>query len=250
MRGEIAVLVGPTGSFGASILHALVAEGLIVVGVGRNQNALDLLADRYGPAFRACGADIGHDDAIQKISSLIDAPVATVVHGVGLPVAGGVVEAEISAIGLACNLKCGGFLRLIRACDAYLRPRSRLIAIGGHYGFEPSPYAMTAGVANAALANIVRQVSLAYGGRGITAHLVSPGPADTERLRRVATDRAQRSGRSLEEELQSMMSESAIGAFTTPAQVSWAVRMLLAPEADALAGSTLNLDSARRRGAG
>ncbi len=45
-----------------------------------------------------------------------------------------------------------------------------------------------------------------------------------------------------------MRGESAIGAFTTPEQIAWAVQMLLSPHADALAGSTLFMDAGRRRG--
>ena len=106
----------------------------------------------------------------------------------------------------------------------------------------------TAGVANAAVANLVRQLSWAYGPDGITAHLVAPGPADTERLRNVALARARQSGRDLDDELDDMRAESAIGAFVDVGQVAWGVASLLAPEADALAGSTLFLDAGRRRG--
>jgi enoyl-[acyl-carrier-protein] reductase (NADH) len=45
-----------------------------------------------------------------------------------------------------------------------------------------------------------------------------------------------------------MCAESSLGTFTTPEQVAWAVALLLAPEADAMTGSTLMLDSGRRRG--
>jgi NAD(P)-dependent dehydrogenase (short-subunit alcohol dehydrogenase family) len=139
-------------------------------------------------------------------------------------------------------------LRLVRGVEARLRAGSRLVAIGGHYGFEPTAYAATAGVANAAVANLIRQLSWAYGEQGVTAHLVAPGPADSERLRHVAAARATRNGSDLEDELGAMRAESAIGAFVSAEQVAWAVSTLLAPEADALAGSTLFLDAGRRRG--
>ena len=45
-----------------------------------------------------------------------------------------------------------------------------------------------------------------------------------------------------------MRGESAIGAFTTVEQIAWAIALLLAPEADALAGSTLFMDAGRRKG--
>jgi NAD(P)-dependent dehydrogenase (short-subunit alcohol dehydrogenase family) len=159
-----------------------------------------------------------------------------------------VLSIDTQALVDAVNIKVGGLLRLVRAVDARLTTDSRLVAIGGHYGFEPTAYAASAGVANAALVNVVRQLSLAYGARGITAHLVAPGPADTERLRRVAADRAQLQGTTVEAVLATMKADSSLGAFTEPGQVAWAVEILLAPEASAMTGSSLMLDAGRRRG--
>lgn len=251
MTRETAVIVGVTGAFGQVIAKTLLGRGLNVVGVARDGDALERVKADCGEGFVSCVADIGSDEAIASIKdALPEGDVATVVHSVGLPVAGGVLNAPPDALALACNLKVSGFLRLVRACEDRMRRGSRLVAIGGHYGFEPSPYAATAGVANAALANLVRQMSWGYGERGITAHLLAPGPADTDRLRKVAAARAERAGKPLDEEYEEMRGESAIGSFTTPEQVAWAVSMLLAPEADALAGSTLGLDSGRRKGIG
>jgi len=249
---EQAVVVGAGGAIGAYIVGALVDAGLRVVGVGRDADRMAPLAARHGERFAACLTDIASDDAIAAIHAAVDVPggaaVAMVVHAAGVPVAGGVKTAATQAVVEACNVKVAGFMRLVRAVEPRLRRGSRLVAIGGHYGFEPSPYAATAGVAIAGLANVVRQMSWAYGGDGITSHLVAPGPADTERLHQVMIHRAAAAGSTAEAELDALRSESAIGGLTTPGQVAWAVRMLLAPEADALAGSSLMLDSGRRKG--
>lgn len=246
----IAVVVGASGAMGSVIVRRLLAAGLQVVAVARfGAGAHGLPID--GHDLIACPADIASDQAGAAIAECVGrlaGPVQLVVHGAGVNPAGGVLTADIPSIVDAVNIKVGGLLRLVRAVDDRLVPRSRLVAIGGHYGFEPTAYAATAGVANAALANLVRQLSWAYGPRGITAHLVAPGPADTERLHRVAAARAERDGVDLGEVLAQMRAESAIGAFTTPEQVAWAITMLLAPEADALAGSTLFMDAGRRKG--
>jgi NAD(P)-dependent dehydrogenase (short-subunit alcohol dehydrogenase family) len=244
---EIAVVVGSTGAMGAVITQRLAAAGLTVVAVARSADALASLAAQV-PGVRPCVADIADDSAVEAIRACLDAPVRLVVQGAGVATAGGVLTAPTAAVVDAVNIKVGGMLRLVRAVDERLLPQSRLIAIGGHYGFEPSAYACTAGVANAALANLVRQLSWAYGPRGITSHLVAPGPADTERLRRVAVARGELDGSSAEAVLDQMRAESAIGAFTTPEQIAWAIAMLAAPEADALAGGTLFMDAGRRKG--
>jgi NAD(P)-dependent dehydrogenase (short-subunit alcohol dehydrogenase family) len=244
---DIAIVVGATGAMGQVIARRLAARGLKVIAVARSADSVAALA-ASAPNIQACVADIADDSAIAAIADRLDGPVRMLVHGPGVATAGGVLSVPTTAVVDAVNIKCGGLLRLVRAADSRLERGSRIVAIGGHYGFEPTAYAATAGVANAALANLVRQYSWAYGERGVTAHLVAPGPADTERLRRVATARGERDGIGADAVLAEMRAESAIGAFTTVEQIAWAIELLLAPEADALAGGTLFMDAGRRKG--
>lgn len=247
----LAVVVGATGAFGQPIVERLIGRGLTVLAVARSTASLATLAERCGPALVGCSADIADDSAIDAIRTAVEAqgaPVRMVVHGPGVAVAGGILSAPTSAMVDAVNIKVGGMLRLARAVDAQLQAGSRLVAIAGHYGLEPTAYAAAAGVANAALFNVMRQLSLALGPRGITAHTLAPGPADTERLHRVAADRAQLQGTTPEAVLDAMRADSSLGQLTTPQQVAWAVGLLLDPEADVLTGSTLMLDAGRRRG--
>ena len=244
---ELALVVGATGALGRAMVPRLQQAGLDVMAIGRSLDDLQVLAADF-PGLVYCRADMSTDDAIERIGSAVTKPVRMVVHSPGLPVAGGILNAATETLVAAVNIKVGGMLRLVRAVDSRLQRGSRLIGIGGHYGFEPTSYAATAGVANAALANLMRQLSWAYGERGITSHLIAPGPADTDRLRRVAQARADQSGTTIDAVLDELRGESAIKAFTTPEQVAWAVALLAAPEADALAGSSLMLDSGRRHG--
>lgn len=246
-ENECAVVVGATGSFGHAIVARLLDAGLKVVAVARSKDSLATLCASQ-PRIVPCVADISVDDSVEAIRSSVSDTVRMVVHGPGVAVAGGILTAPTSAVVDAVNIKVGGMLRLVRALDERLVRSSRLVAIGGHYGLEPSAYAAAPGIANAAIVNLMRQLSLALGQRGITAHVIAPGPADTERLRRVAADRAKLRGVTVETILDEMLSESSIKAFATPEQVAWAVRLLLDPEADAMTGSTLMLDAGRRKG--
>jgi NAD(P)-dependent dehydrogenase (short-subunit alcohol dehydrogenase family) len=246
-REACAILVGATGAFGTAITRRLLDAGLGVIAVARSADSLQALTAQY-PGVRACAADIGNDSAIAAIAAAIDKPVRMLVHGPGVALVGGILTAPTESMVDAVNTKVGGLLRLVRAADAQLTAGSRIVAIGGHYGLEPTAYAAAAGVANAALLNVVRQLSMAYGPRGITAHTIVPGPADTDRLRRLAATRAEQRGCSTDDVLDEMRAESSLGALSTPEQIAWAVTLLLAPEADAMTGSSLMLDAGRRRG--
>ncbi|MDD3445521.1 MAG: SDR family oxidoreductase [Zavarzinia sp.] len=245
---EIAVVVGATGAFGTAITRRLAAHGLRVVAVGRGGSTLSALAAET-PGVIPCTADIASDDAVARIAAALPEGVVRIaVHGPGLDAPGGIDTIETAALTAAVNVKAGGMLRLARAVDARLAPNSRLVAIAGHYGLEPVPYATAPGVANAALINLCRQLGLALGARGVTAHAIAPGPADTERLWRIAERRAGQDGRTAADVIDAMKAQSPIGALTTPDQVAWAVSLLLAPEAAVMTGSTLMLDAGRRHG--
>ncbi len=244
---EWVVIVGATGAFGSVMTKRFIERGYGVVAVARSADSLKQLAAEHANLV-PCAADISQDSAIDAIRATLPGPVRMVVHGPGVAVGGGVLTIATSALADAVNIKVGGMLRLVRAVDTHLQEHSRLVGIGGHYGLEPTAYASAAGVGNAALMNVIRQLSLAYGPRGITAHMIAPGPADTERLRRVAADRARLNGITVDDVLDEMKAESSLGQFTEPAQVAWALEMLLSPEATAMTGSTLMLDAGRRRG--
>ena len=167
------------------------------------------------PGVLGCAADIGDDSALDAIRAAVDdvgAPVRMVVQAAGLPAAGPLPTIDPDALGAAVALKVGGMLRLVRAVAHRLGPRSRLVALGGHYGSEPSPHTCAAGVTNAALANLVRQLADHHGPDGVTAHLVAPGPADTDRLRRLSQARADERGVDVEEILAERRAESPLSA--------------------------------------
>lgn len=244
-----AVVVGATGAVGGAIARRLRAAGLEVVAVARDATALIKLADD-DPGIRPCPADIGTDDGQAAISKQTESggPVRLVVQATGLPKTGPLAQVDPDALGTVVALKLGGLLRLVRAVEDRLEPGSRIVAIGGHFGSEPDPQACAAGITNAALANLVRQLADSYGPRGVTAHLVAPGPLDTERLRGIAASAAQSRGVSVEDVLAEYRAHSPLGRLTTTGEVAWAVAQLLAPEAAALHGATLALDSGARRG--
>lgn len=244
---EIAVIVGASGDFGRAITARLHGRGLKVVAVGRSSTSLSALAHEFD-GLVPCVADISDDSAIVDIRAALDAPVRVAVHGPGLSAPGHVDDIAPDALAASVNIKAGGMLRLTRAVHDHLAEDARLIGIAGHYGMEPTAYACSAGIANASLIALMRQLSLAYGPRGIGAHCVAPGPADTPRLHRIAEVRASEKGITPEEVLAQLSAESSLGTFVDPTQVAWAVETLLAPEAIASTGTVLSLDGGRRRG--
>lgn len=244
---SLTVLVGATGALGGAIADRLVSEGHHVVAVARDEQRLRALVERHGDRASACPADISRDASVDAIAGAVgERTVRMVVHCGAAPLGQDVLEVDRSEILHAVDVKVGGLLRLVEATRARLGAGSRVVAVGGSLAYDPTPDAPTAGVANAALANLVRQLSRALGPSGVTCHVVAPGPVLTERFLRVAEAEARRTGTTLEETLARTASSAATGTLTTPEQVGWAVARLADPEAAALTGGTLLLDAGRR----
>jgi len=242
---EWAVVVGAGGAIGSRIVERLSAAGLGVVLVGRSEQPLLQAAERV-PDKVICIADIADDDSIVVIRDSLPGPVRMAVNAAAAPMGGAVLDVTPDALVAAFEVKVNGTLRLVRAVERRLEPDSRVVVLGGNLAYDPIPEAATAGVANAALANLVRQLSRALGPTGVTCHVVAPGPVWTERLQMLLRDAAASRGVPEEEVVEEFRSRSPLRNLVEVDDVAWAVEMLLAPQARALAGGTLLLDAGQR----
>ena len=244
---EIAVVVGATGTIGQAVIRRLIRRGLPVLAVARGKHSLDELA-AGSELITPCPADIGSNDAIAAISSALTGPVRMAVFAAGLPVRGSADSIDPDALAAGSNIKAGGLLRLLHAVRDRLVPGSRFVTFAGSLGLEPRAHEAGPGAVNAAVFNLMRQISLLYGPRGVTTHTLSPGPADTPRLRRIVAAVAAERGAAEDDVWQEYVAQNSLGRLPTADELAWAVELLLDPEADVLHGSVLYLDAGGHRG--
>jgi len=249
--GEYAVVTGATGALGSAIVACLRSAGLQVVAVARSRPDLERLASGDDGVVPVA-ADLADDAATASLAAVLDGRVRIVVHAAGLPPSGTVETLTASELTRGMDVKIGGLLRLLRAIEPHLGDGSRIVVLGGHYGYEPSPAAPLAGMVNAALSNLMRALADHWGPRRVTVHLIAPGPVESPRMQAIAERTAERRGGGMtpDEVLNEYRAGSPLGRLTTIEEVAWAVGILLAPEASALHGATLSLDLGRRRGIG
>jgi NAD(P)-dependent dehydrogenase (short-subunit alcohol dehydrogenase family) len=248
---EYAVVAGATGALGSAIVRRLRSDGLTVIAIARSEADLAVLAGDDGGIIPIRG-DLADDGLSGAVATTVDGPVRALVQAAGLPASGDVDSITGAEIACGIDTKIGGLVRLIRGVHDHLVEGSRIVVLGGHYGFEPSPAAPLAGMANAALGNFVRTLADRWGPRGVTVHMIAPGPVDSPRMRTVAERTASRrgDGATADQVLDEYRAGSPLGRLTTVDEVAWAVALLLTAEASALHGSTLSLDLGRRRGIG
>lgn len=246
-----AVVAGATGALGSAIVRVLRAADLTVVAIARSAADLDDLA-ADDPGVIPLRGDLADDDLSAAVATVVDGPVRMLVQAAGLPASGTIDTITGAEIARGMDTKLGGFVRLIHGVESHLTTGSRIVVLGGHYGYEPTPTAPLAGMANAALGNLVRSLSDRWGPVGVTVHLIAPGPVESPRMTGIAERiaAARDDGTTADAVLDGYRSGSPLGRLTTIDEVAWAVGILLAPEAAALHGSTLSLDLGRRRGIG
>ena len=97
----------------------------------------------------------------------------------------------------------------------------------GSLGLEPRAHEAGPGAVNAAVFNLMRQISLLYGPRGVTTHTLSPAPADTPRLRRIVAAVAAERGAAEEDVWQEYVAQNSLGGLPTADELAWAVEVLL-----------------------
>lgn len=239
----VTVVAGAAGALGRGIVAALLDDGRAVLALGRDAGRLARLPDH--PRLERLAHEVC-EDALAVAHAVGDRPVTAIVHTAGEALAGSIETVEPAAILRSVEVKVVGLLQLVRGLDGRLREGSRVIAVGGNLGFDPSPAAATPGIGNAAQAAAIRQLNRALAPRGITCHTVAPGPVDTERFDALVAAEAARREVSPKAARAELLAASPLGRATTVDEVAWAVRRLLEPEAAALAGGTLLLDTGRR----
>jgi NAD(P)-dependent dehydrogenase (short-subunit alcohol dehydrogenase family) len=244
-----AVVVGATGAMGAAMVRRLLGNDVPVLAIARSEQALADLASS-STLVTPCVADIGDNAAIATISAAIHGDVRMAIFAAGLPVRGSVETIDPALFGVGANIKIGGMVRLVHAVRDHLVRGSRIVAVAGSLGLEPSASEAGPGAINAGLFNLMRQFSLIYGPRGITTHTLSPGPADTPRLRRIVTAVAEERAVPFDLVWQEYAARNSLQRLPTVEEIAWAVEMLLAPEADLMHGAVIKLDGGASHGIG
>jgi NAD(P)-dependent dehydrogenase (short-subunit alcohol dehydrogenase family) len=220
-----------------------------VLAVARGKEQLEDLA-AGSELITPCAADIGDNAAVEAISAQLTGPVALAVFAAGLPVRGSADTIDPDLLGVGANIKLGGLVRLLHAVRGRLGQGSRFVAFAGTLGIEPRAHEAGPGAINAGVLNLMRQISLLYGPRGVTVHTICPGPADTPRLRRITAAVAAERGVPADEVWQEYEQRNSLGRLPTAHEITWAVTLLLDPEATVMHGGVIHLDGGGMSGIG
>ncbi|OGO48116.1 MAG: 3-oxoacyl-ACP reductase [Chloroflexi bacterium RBG_16_64_43] len=257
LAGARALVCGASRGLGYATANALAAEGAIVSLNGRNVESLEQAARRLRSSTRAKVVALAADVATPEgPGSLVARAIAEmggldvlVTNSAGPP-PGRFDELNDAAWEAAFELLVMSCVRLVRAALPALRasPRAVVLAIGSYAIKQPLPNLVLSNSLRAAVAGLMKSLALELGGQGIRFNCILPAWTDTERVRQLMQDRAQRAGSTVEEETRKQANESPFGRMGQPEEFARAAAFLCSPAASYITGVMLTVDGGMYKG--
>lgn len=258
LAGRGALVIGATGGMGGAIADLLAAEGVARLALGvRDRQAGEAIAERLtappGPAVAVVDCDLGDPQGPTRcVAQAQEAlgPVDIIVAAAGEPARGGLFDVDEVDIAASLDTKLLGTVRLLRAALPPMRERGwgRAVVIGGLNGRNPKPGAVTGGIANAGLANLVTAVAKDVGGDGVTVNLVDPHFTKTGRWDRLIARTREAHGVTEEEATERILSGVPSRAPVPPEHVAAVVGLLVSEAGGSLNGCAIPVDGGAAAG--
>jgi NAD(P)-dependent dehydrogenase (short-subunit alcohol dehydrogenase family) len=184
VTGRKAMLIaGGTGSIGAAVASAALAQGWAVAIHGRDADKAANLAAALGGHAAALTLDVAEDGAAERLVAQaagqfgrLDAVVDCVSTGpAGFRLTGRFAEIEPAGLAPFYDLSAAWFQRLAHAAYPHLAEGGgTLIAFISDAGKFAAPNQTTVGAARAATIGFVRNLAVEAARDGIRAHCISP----------------------------------------------------------------------------
>ncbi len=234
---------GSSRGLGAAIAEAAAAEGARVALVARDSDELRSTAERIGG--HATPADLttpdGPVDAVRQAAEVLGGLDGLVVNSGGPPF-GAFDELDEAAWERAIEGTLRSAIRAIRAALPALREGRdpAILIILSSSVREPIPNLVTSNVLRPGLNGLIK--SLVGEIAPIRINGIAPGRVDTERIRTLDQERAQRGGQTVEQVQRETVARIPLGRYGEPAEIGRVGAFLLSPAASYVNGVVLAVD--------
>ncbi len=257
LQNRAAVVCGSSAGLGYAVAEELALESARVLVVSRSQERIDAAVKRIrsaGPVtVDGCVADLNEPDSPQRVveaATNLFGPPTIVVANTGGPPPMPAVEATADDLEAASRGLLLPVQRLFEAVLPAMRAErwGRFVAITSVAVRQPQPGLVLSNSLRAAVTGYLKSVADEVAEAGITVNTVCPGYTDTERLRELAADLAQREGTTSEEIYLRWARNVPIQRLLTPREVASAVAYLCSDAASGITGVALPVDGGLSRG--
>lgn len=236
LDGRVALVTGGSRGIGAAIVRRLAADGAGVVFSHRaSAEAADaVVADvaKAGGRAVAVRADQGEPAGLDALFGAVEREFGALdilVLNAARAETGTIADTDEAGYDRMMAINARGPFFAIRRAGAMLRDGGRIIAVSTVNTVLPEPGIALYAASKAALEQFTRIAAREYGGRGITANIVSPGATDTDMLR----------DNNAAEDLAGVPELTALGRLGRPDDIANVVAFLAGPDSAWITGQNL-----------
>ncbi len=179
----IAIVTGATGDIGEEFVKSLLAETDQVWAVGRSENKLTSLKEKYGDKIVPVRVDLPDRDDIFSFCEKIEAEkpeIRYLVNNAGVAKMKPVSDFTLEEISDMLDINDKAATLICRACIPYMVKGSYILNVASASAFQPNPYIALYSASKAYLLSFTR--SLNVENESITCTAVCPGWVDTQML--------------------------------------------------------------------
>ena len=259
LRGKTAIVAAASKGLGKAVAQAFAAEGANVVMFSRDQAAIEAAASQVqagaaqGVQVVPVQADVTRpDDLARVVSSTLNrfSSLHILYNNAGGPKPGVFDTLSDEDWLYAVDLNLLSAIRLTRLCLPAMRRQrwGRIITGTSSSVKQPLPTLMLSNSIRSATTAWAKTLADQVAADGITVNTLAPGRIDTERVRQIDEDAAERSGRSREEVEREALKTIPLGRYGQPAEFGAAAAFLASEQAAYITGVTLLVDGGLFRG--
>ena len=259
LTGKTAIVAAASQGLGKAVAAGLAREGANVVMFSRKQAAIDAAASEVGAAagrgaqVAALAADVTRPQDLQRVVQMaLDrfGGIDVVFNNAGGPKPGMFDTLGDEDWDAAVDLNLMSAIRLTRLCLPSMRARrwGRVIVSTSSSVKQPIPNLMLSNAVRSATTAWAKTLSDQVGADGITVNCLAPGRIDTERVRQIDADLADRQGRPIEDVEREGVARIPMGRYGRPEEFAAAAAFLASEQAGYITGVTLLVDGGLFRG--
>ena len=244
LAGRHALVTGGGKGIGRAIAEALLLQGARVTLLGRNIDRVSAAAIELGAAAFAVAADVSDRAAVRNAFGLARAhfgEIDTLVNNAGQAKSASFAKTddELFERMLAVNLK-GAYHCIHELLPGMLsRNYGRIVNIASTAGLVGYPYCAAYCAAKHGVVGMTKSLALENASRNITINAVCPGFTDTDIVRDAVSNIQDKTGRSADDAVASLVENNPQRRLVAPAEVANAVLWLCLRGSESITGQSI-----------